>query len=141
MHTIRVLLAFAIALGLSAAAWAGSSPKIVMPNQLAWAPQPDKSSMAVLYGDPSKTGFYVLRLKLPPNWTFGVHYHPRQENVTVISGTFYAGIGSTLDRAKAAAFPAGSFVAMPANVRHYAFTRSAPSVIQIDGQGPDQNIM
>lgn len=134
-----VLVALALA-AISATAWA-ASPTIVKPGQEHWMPQPGNFSMAVLYGDPSKAGFYVIRLKLPANWTFPVHYHPRQENVTVISGTFYAGLGTKMDKAKAAAFPAGSFVAMPANVRHYAFTRSGPVVIQIVGQGPSVNTM
>ena len=113
-----------------------------MPGQVKWTTQqPGNFGMAVVYGDPSKSGFYVIRLKLPANWTFPVHHHPTQENVTVLSGTFYAGIGSKMNRGAAMAFPAGSFIAMPANVDHFAFTRSGPVVIQIDGMGPSQNIM
>ncbi|HET9095235.1 MAG TPA: cupin domain-containing protein [Candidatus Baltobacteraceae bacterium] len=141
MRQFRVLLALAIALGIGGAAWAASSPTIVMPAQLKWQPQPGNYSMAVLYGNPGKSGYYVIRLKLPPNWTFGTHYHPAQENVTVISGTFYAGLGSKMDKSKVTAFPAGSFVAMPPNVRHYALTKSEGAVIQIDGQGPSKDIM
>lgn len=141
MHRFRILLAFALALGAGAAAWAASSPTIVMPGQMKWQPQPGNYSMAVLYGNPDKPGYYVIRLKLPPNWTFGVHYHPDQENITVISGTLYAGLGSKLNKSKVTAFPAGSFVAMPADVRHYALTKASGAVIQIDGQGPSKNIM
>lgn len=141
MRQFRILLALALALGIGGAAWAASSPTIVMPGQVKWQPQPGNFSMAVLYGNPDKPGYYVIRLKLPPNWTFGAHYHPDQENVTVISGTFYAGLGSKMDKSKVTAFPAGSFVAMPANVRHYALTKSEGAVIQIDGQGPSKNVM
>lgn len=59
----------------------------------------------------------------------------------MLSGTFYAGIGAKMNKSTAGAFPAGSFIALPANVKHYAFTKSGPVVIQIDGMGPNENIM
>lgn len=143
MRLLRsILVAFTVAtVGLTASAATSSSPTVVMPGQIHWAAQPGNFSMGVLYGDPSKSGFYVMRLKLPANWTYPAHYHPGRENVTVISGTFYAGLGTKMDKAKGIAFPAGSFVSMPPDVRHYAFTKSGPVVIQIEGNGPSQDIM
>lgn len=143
MRLFRIVLVLftVVSLAMTASAATMSSPTVVMPGQLKWQPQAGNYSMAVLYGNPEKAGYYVVRLKLPPHWTFGVHYHPSQENITVISGTFYAGLGSKMDKSKVTAFPAGSFAAMPANVRHYALTKSEGAVIQIDGQGPSKDIM
>lgn len=141
MRTFRVLVAGATLALIAATASAASMPTVDMPTSLHWVAQPGNFSMAVLYGNPSKPGFYVMRMKLPANWMFPVHSHPTQENVTVISGTLYAGIGKRVDKAKAMTFPAGSFVAMPAGVLHYAFTKSGPVIIQIDGQGPSRNDM
>lgn len=142
MRLLRAaIVAFAVlSLGVTASASTGSTPTIVMPDSVHWAQQPGNFQMAVLYGDPTKPGFYVLRLKLPANWAFPVHHHPQQENVTVLSGTLYAAVGSKFNKSAATAFPAGSFVAMPANVKHFAFTK-APAIIQIDGTGPSQNVM
>jgi uncharacterized RmlC-like cupin family protein len=126
---------------LGTAAIAGEGPTISMPGQEQWKPQPGKYSMAVLYGDPSKAGFYVVRLKMGPNWIFPVHYHPMRENVTVISGTFYAGIGSKFDKTKVTAFPAGTFVSLPPKLPHYALTESSGAVIQLEGMGPLQDMM
>jgi quercetin dioxygenase-like cupin family protein len=111
-----------------------------MSGQETWAAPQMGASQAVLYGDPTKPGFYVVRLKVGPNWAFPAHYHPQRENVTVISGTFYAGIGDKLDRNGGKAFAAGTFVSMPPNVHHYAYTKDEGAVIQIDGEGPENNI-
>jgi hypothetical protein len=52
-----------------------------------------------------------------------------------------AGIGSKFDKSKASAFPAGSFVAIPEGLKHFAFTKSGAVVLQIDGMGPEKDIM
>ena len=44
-----------------------------------------RADHAVLSGDPSKDGLYVLRLKMPANYKIAAHYHPTTEYVTVIS--------------------------------------------------------
>jgi quercetin dioxygenase-like cupin family protein len=119
-----------------AAVVAADMPTVVTPGQEQWKPQTGNYEMAVLYGDPSKADFYVVRLKLPPNWSFPAHTHPARENVTIISGTFYAGIGTKLDPAKVTAYPAGSFVSLPANTPHYALTKDEGAVIQLEGTGP-----
>ncbi len=140
MQKLRVALALLFIAALSSVAGAASGPTVVTPGQEQWAAQPGNFSMAVLYGDPTKADFYVVRLKLPANWTFPAHTHPNRENVTVISGTFYAGMGSKLDASKVTAFPAGTFISMPPNTPHYALTKS-PAVIQLEGIGPMKNDM
>ncbi len=140
MRFFRIVPALVIALAMGAVSSAAMNPTVVLPSQVKWQPQPGNFSMAVVYGDPSKSGFYVMRLKLPANWSFPVHYHPNQENVTVLSGTFYAGIGKKFDAKKAMAFPAGSFIAVPANLPHFALTKG-PAIIQLEGQGPSKDVM
>ena len=141
MQKVGIIMPLILAAALSSVALAASGPTVVISGQEHWAAQPGNYSMAVLYGDPSKSGHYVIRLKIPANWTFPAHYHPGRENVTVISGTFYAGLGTKLNKNAATAYPAGSFVSLPAKLPHYAFTKSDPAVIQIEGDGPSQNIM
>jgi quercetin dioxygenase-like cupin family protein len=94
------------------------------------------TQVAVLMGDPSKPGPYVIRLKVPANTSIPAHYHGGTEVVTVVSGTFYVGLGDKMDASKVTAFPAGSFASIPANVHHYALTKSEPVVLQLEGDGP-----
>ena len=142
MRLTSILLAALLVAAAGIVATAAGSPTTVTPGQEQWKAQQGNFDMAVLYGDPSAKGeFYVVRLKLPANWSFPPHTHPTRENVTVISGTLYAGIGSAMDKTKVMAYPAGSFVSLPENLPHYAMTKDDGAVIQLDGTGPQVNNM
>ncbi|MBV8489239.1 MAG: cupin domain-containing protein [Candidatus Eremiobacteraeota bacterium] len=133
---LAVLVAFA-ALPVRAADTA-AAPIIVMPTQLAWTTSdqlPAGSKMAVLQGDPSKPGYYTIRFSLPDGAAFPVHLHGTDEYVTVLEGTLLVGLGDTVDKAKMTALPAGSFVAVPAGLHHYALAKGA-TVLQLSGAGP-----
>jgi quercetin dioxygenase-like cupin family protein len=109
------------------------------PDTLKWTAVPPVlpkgAQIAVLSGDPMKEGHFVLRLKMPSNYVIPAHHHPTTENVTVLTGTIYAGMGDKVDKTKAAAFLPGGFVSLPANMNHYAYAGS-DSIIQVDGEGP-----
>jgi quercetin dioxygenase-like cupin family protein len=96
---------------------------------------PPGAEAAVLFGDPSKEGYFVLRLKFPAGYSVAPHTHPVDEVVTVISGTFHEGMGETFDRRNAQAWPAGSFFARPPGMAHYVFMEEE-TVIQISTNGP-----
>lgn len=109
------------------------------PQSLKWGPAPDAfakgGQLAVIAGDPGKSGPYVLRFKMPNGYKIAAHFHPTTENVTVISGTLHIGSGDKLDPKSGTALKAGGFLLMPANMHHYAWT-SGPTVIQVHGEGP-----
>jgi quercetin dioxygenase-like cupin family protein len=111
----------------------------VAPQDIKWGPAPavlpPGAEAAVLLGDPSKEGLFVLRLKFPAGYRVAPHTHPVDEVVTVISGTFHEGMGETFDRRKAQAFPAGSFFARPPGMAHYVLMEEE-AVIQISTNGP-----
>ena len=98
---------------------------IVPPQEIKWGPAPavlpPGAEAAVLFGDPSKEGLFVLRLKLPAGYSVAPHMHPVDEVLTVISGTFRMGMGETADQSKAQPLPAGSFFALPPGTAHYVF--------------------
>jgi quercetin dioxygenase-like cupin family protein len=96
---------------------------------------PPGAEAAVLYGDPSKEGLFVLRLKLPKSYRVPPHKHPVDEVLTVISGTFVMGMGETADQSKAQPFPAGSFHALPPGTAHYVFIHEE-TIVQISTNGP-----
>lgn len=69
---------------------------ILTPDKLAWKPHPalpPGAMAAVLSGDPSKSGLYAVRVKLPDGYKVPPHWHPTDENVTVIEGTLMIGTG------------------------------------------------
>jgi quercetin dioxygenase-like cupin family protein len=111
----------------------------VQPNALKWGPAPPGlppgSQVAVVAGDPSKDGPYVIRAKLPSGYKIPPHFHPVAENVTVLSGTFHVGMGDTFDTKKGEALRAGGFFMADKEMHHYGWT-SGPTVIQVHGIGP-----
>jgi hypothetical protein len=140
MQSIRVLATAILFASVGTAATASSAVTVVNPGHEVWKAYPDKSSVAVLYGDPSKSGYYAVRVRIPPNWTELPHIHPERENVTLISGTVYLGIGTKFDKSKATAYSGGTFVSIPAKLPHYAFTTSGGAVFQLEGIGPFRQI-
>src|SRR5262245_42959827 len=55
---------------------------------------------AVLFGDPSKPGPYVVRLKWLPGNMSRPHFHPNDRFFVVLSGTWWMGTGEKFDRAR-----------------------------------------
>ena len=96
---------------------------------------PAGAQMAVLHGDPTKAGTFVVRLKFPANYQVAPHYHPTDEHVTIISGDLSLGMGDQLDRAKADALKAGGYVALPAKMSHYVWTDTGVT-LQVQAEGP-----
>jgi quercetin dioxygenase-like cupin family protein len=111
----------------------------VSPQDIKWGPAPAMlppgAEAAVLFGNPSKEGYFVLRLKFPAGYRVAPHTHPVDEVVTVISGTFHEGMGETADPRKAQPWPEGSFFARPPGMAHYVFVEEE-TVIQISTVGP-----
>jgi len=62
------------------------------PDQIRWQPGPRSlppgAEYAVLEGDPSKEGPFVMRIRVPDGYRIPPHWHPKTERVTVMSGTF-----------------------------------------------------
>ena len=107
-------------------------------SQLQWAAAPalpEGAQIAVLSGDPSKDGLYVVRVMMPAGYKVPAHNHPTTEMLTVISGDFHLGMGDKLDEEKGTLLTAGGYAEAPAKMNHFAWATS-PTVVQIHGQGP-----
>ncbi len=91
---------------------------------------------AVLFGDPSKPGLYVIRVRFPPGAHSNPHFHSRDRHATVIKGVWWNGVGEELDFNKAAPMKAGSYVLHPANGVHWDGAGDEEVVVQIIGEGP-----
>jgi quercetin dioxygenase-like cupin family protein len=112
---------------------------VVQPGGITWGPAPEVlpkgARAAVLEGDPAKAGEFTLRLWMPSGYRIPPHYHPAVEHVSVISGTFWVGMGDRFDESKLTALQPGAFGAIPIGMRHFAATREEV-VIQLHGTGP-----
>ena len=106
-----------------------------------WGPAPAVfpagAQMAVLAGDPSSAGEYTVRLKMPNGYRIAPHTHPTDENVTVIEGTFFVGLGNTFQTTGMLRLPEGGFITAPAGHAHYAEARGN-TIVQVHGMGPFQ---
>jgi quercetin dioxygenase-like cupin family protein len=96
---------------------------------------PKGAQIAVLEGDLSKEGPFVVRFKLPDGYRVPAHTHPKTERVTVISGTLNIGMGDKFDEKATTPMPAGTFGAWEAGMKHFAWAKGE-TIIQLHGMGP-----
>jgi hypothetical protein len=109
---------------------------IVRAADLKWTPIIKGCDMATVSGDPSVEGApFVLRLKCTAGTKIPAHWHPTDENVTVLQGIFQVGMGEKYDAAKLETMAPGSFVSMPKEMRHFALCKAA-TIVQVNALGP-----
>ena len=106
----------------------GSGPAVREPGR----------QLAVLEGDPTaSSGDFTIRLKMPAGYRIAPHWHPKRENVTVISGNFKVGMGDKFDENKMMTFGPGSFAYLDPDMHHYAMADGA-TIVQVHGISPVQ---
>jgi len=106
------------------------------PEQVRWFTPPyydDGRQRAQLFGDSSKGGAWVDRVKIPAGNRVLAHTHPQKEVITVIEGTWYLGEGEKFDSVKLKGYPAGSFIVIPAGVPHFVETKEGSVIVQLSG--------
>lgn len=119
--------------------WAEQNKKEIvalMPSQVNWftpSYYKDGRQRAQLFGDSSQDGPWVDRVKIPAGKQVLAHTHPQDELVTVIEGTWYLGEGEKFDATKLKAYPAGSFIVIPAGVPHFVATKENQVIVQLSG--------
>ena len=94
------------------------------------------NEQAVLFGDPSKSGPYVVRLKWLPRNMSRPHFHPNDRFFVVLSGTWWMGTGDTFDPDSTVPAPAGSYVIHYGGKVHYDGAKGEETIIQVWGMGP-----
>ena len=97
---------------------------------------PKGAQTAVVYGDPSKPGLFIIRAKFPPNYVVPPHTHPVFESVTVLTGSMGSGMGETVDKSKGKMLGPGSLLLLPANHAHYVWAGDEETIIQVAANGP-----
>lgn len=138
MHRIVpgfLMLAVLVALPVQAQQHAHT---VSMPETLKWV-EPGVlpgARLAVVQGDASKEGLFVYRLKMPANYKIPPHFHKASENVTVLAGVFFIGVGEKFDQGAGQALPVGGFVSIPPDHAHFAWAGDQETVVQVHGVGP-----
>ncbi|HLZ51641.1 MAG TPA: cupin domain-containing protein [Candidatus Acidoferrum sp.] len=110
--------------------------KIVHYGDLKWTGIIKGCDLAPVSGDPNADGApYVLRLRCADGAKIPAHWHPTDENVTVLKGTFLVGMGDKFDESKMQTMNVGNFVTMPKEMRHFAQSKGE-TIVQVHGAGP-----
>jgi quercetin dioxygenase-like cupin family protein len=140
MSAIKIAaIGLVLVCGSAAAPVSAAEYTAVMLPDIKWQDAPSigpGAKTAVIDGDPKASGPFVMRIKLPPNTTIGVHTHPATENVTVLSGTLYFAAGDKLDPKVAKAFGPGSYFSIAQGKPMFAYSKDREVVIQLHGVGP-----
>jgi predicted metal-dependent enzyme (double-stranded beta helix superfamily) len=110
------------------------------PEDLKWSGNSKTYQQAVLFGDPTKPGLYVVLAKWPPGTGSRPHSHPNDRYVTVISGTWWVGTGTDYDMSKTVPMKAGSFIKHSAGGVHFDGAKDEEVLLQIVGMGPASTV-
>jgi quercetin dioxygenase-like cupin family protein len=111
----------------------------VLPEEIDWKSFPafpPPVRLAVVVGDPSQPGPYVIRVKLPSGVRLMPHQHQEDRVYTVMSGVFYIGLGSRFDEDRLQAYPPGAVVVLPGGTPHFHWAKSGTYVTQVSAIGP-----
>jgi quercetin dioxygenase-like cupin family protein len=111
----------------------------VLPEDIDWQPFPafpPSARLAIVVGQPTEPGPYVIRVKVPAGVKLMPHRHPEDRVYTVISGVFYIGLGGTFDAENLNAYPPGAVIVLPGGTPHFHWAKSGEYVTQVTAIGP-----
>ena len=145
MKKIRIGIVCAALIGVAALGTAvysqekkegAEAHKIVRFGDLKWTPIIKGCDLAPVSGDPNAEGApFVLRLRCADGAKIPAHWHPTDENVTVLKGAFLVGMGERFDESKLQTMNAGNFIALPKEMRHFGMCKGE-TIVQVHGAGP-----
>jgi quercetin dioxygenase-like cupin family protein len=92
--------------------------------------------LAVISGDPSKPGPYVIRVYFPPGIMSAPHYHREDRYVTGDARHLEGGTDDSWDPQATQPLKAGSYMQHPAGAIHYDGAGAEGATVQTMGIGP-----
>ena len=107
-----------------------------LPKDLKWVTQPNGAINAVLRGDPSKPGPYIVLTKWTAHHMSRPHFHPNDRFVMVLSGTWWVATGNKYDPDSTVPLPPGTFAEHFGKQVHYDGAKDEDVVLEIVGDGP-----
>ncbi len=137
MPALGVAAMLAVAPNLSAQS--DKDFQITFPENIVWKDAGHGVKIAVVYGDPSKPGQYVIRAHFPPGVMSSPHFPGEDRHVQAIQGTWNAGKDDSWDPAATVPLKTGSYMFHPAGGVHYDGSAGAEgAIVQIVGMGPSK---
>jgi quercetin dioxygenase-like cupin family protein len=136
---VALVTAMAVSAGSAKAPAPDLNPAAIaikLPDQIKWTDEPSGARTAVVAGDPSKPGLYVILYKWTPHHMSHPHWHPNDRYITVLSGTWWVGTGTKFDPDSTVPLPAGSFVTHFGKQVHYDGAKDVEAALEIVGEGP-----
>jgi len=109
-----------------------------LPDQIPWRDPLGVSGVnqAVLHGDPTKPGLYVVLNRFKPGNFSRPHFHPNDRFITVVKGTWWVATGNKFDTNAMVPMPTGSFVTHFAKQVHWDGAKDEEAWVLIVGEGP-----
>ena len=134
---IASLALVAAAVSADAAELDPAAIAIKMPDKLTWRdPETSPTNQAILHGDPTKPGLYIVVNRFKPGNMSRPHFHPNDRFITVLKGTWHVGTGAKFDPDSTVAVPAGGFVTHYGKQIHYDGAKDEEVMVLIVGDGP-----
>jgi quercetin dioxygenase-like cupin family protein len=136
---IHGALAFALSTGLASALELDQSAvTFKLPEQIEWKDPLGVAGAktAVLSGDPTKPGLYVMLIKWLPGNFSRPHFHPNDRFFMVAKGTWWVGTGRKFDPNNTVPMRAGTFVTHHAKQVHWDGAKDEEAIIFLSGEGP-----
>ena len=90
--------------------------RVIRSEEVIWRPFPPfppAARIAILVGDPTREGLFVIRVKLSAGTKMLPHRHSEDRIYTVFSGVFYIGLGDEFDESKLSAGASRRTVTLP----------------------------
>ncbi|MBI3674795.1 MAG: cupin domain-containing protein [Rhizobiales bacterium] len=141
MHqlTLAVLASVAFLVPSPAARAAEMNHGVTSSDKIVWGlldpNQPKGIQIAVLSGDPSKPGPFVVRLKFPAGLEVGSHSHSNAEFVTVLSGTAKLSWGIKTDAMSGDSLVPGTFIWLKGG-EHHDLKAVDEAIVELHSTGP-----
>jgi hypothetical protein len=142
----RVLLSMVVC-GLVGAALSGGGARaqapnspggvlLIKPGDIHWTDYPNRPGvqLAMLEGDLTRPGPFLVRVKFPAHYTLAPHTHPGIEHTIVLTGALRVGYG-THGSEPMETLEAGTVLITPAGTPHFLET-TTETVVQTHGVGP-----
>ena len=99
------------------------------------------SKYEVVSGSPEVAGApFVIRIHNYDNQVVPPHWHPGDEHIVVVKGTWYLAAGDTWERSALKEMNVGDYIFVPKEMRHFGLSKGE-TVVQIHGIGPFKLVM
>ncbi len=114
----------------------GPHHTVVAADGIAWKPLRPGAEIAVVSGNPNQDGSpFVLRMRYHVKSRIPPHWHPTDEHLTILSGTFRLGTGKSGDESATTPVGVGGYAFVAAKMPHFGWA-DANTTIQVHGLGP-----